>query len=388
MALAMASPSSGDEPPSSLFYCGVDEPSRGLAALFTFPKPLDSERRNTAVIRLLRCAHSFVTSPARLPPCMVGTDITSKAAKTSARCALESGLQTDCSYLWRPDFAKAIDILSSDLICYHVDDEYSFSAEEHPISEQETHLLTRADQVFIHSPALLEKKGQMNRNTAFVPNGVDYEHYSKRLPEPADIASLPHPRIGYSGRIKRQLDWVLVRELVARHPQWFFVFVGAINPHPEVASYIHDLTRRPNIRFLGSKSTQELAAYPQYFDVCIMPYIRDDYTKYIYPLKLHEYLATGRPVVSTPIPSLQEFSDVVLLPQNAEEWSSAIAESLSPAANLPNQEIKRQKIARGHDWEILVRRIAEIISTRLGPEVSRRLNQSSGVEESRAIRKS
>jgi len=84
--------------------------------------------------------------------------------------------------------------------------------------------------------------------------------------------------------------------------------------------------------------------------------------------------------VSTPIPSLQEFSDVVLLPQNAEEWSSAIAESLSPAANLPNQEIKRQKIARGQTGRYLLDALRDYFDASWSGSFPR-LNQSSGVKK-------
>jgi glycosyltransferase involved in cell wall biosynthesis len=104
-----------------------------------------------------------------------------------------------------------------------------------------------------------------------------------------------------------------------------------------------------------------------------MPYVRDDYTKYIYPLKLHEYLASGRPVVGTPIASLEAFRDVVRLPETQVQWSAAIAESLGPAANSSEQRMIRQALAKKFDWEILARRIAETMASRLGPEYSSRI---------------
>jgi hypothetical protein len=280
-------------------------------------------------------------------------------------------------YLWRPEFAEAIDCFPFDLSCYHIDDEYSFSSLDRAISDVEERLLRNAHQVFIHSPALLEKKGRINAHTLFAPNGVDFELYSRAVSEPRDLAGVPHPRIGYSGHIKRQLDWQLLLELTARHPDWFFVFVGAPNAHPEIVAHIDQLSRRTNVRFLGGKSAHELAAYPQHFDVCVMPYIRDNYTKYIYPLKLHEYLASGRPVVGPPIASLQQFREVVLLPDTSDRWSSAIAESLAPAANTAARREVRQNLARQHDWNILVRQIAETIAQRLGPPYSTLLAQSS-----------
>jgi glycosyltransferase involved in cell wall biosynthesis len=286
---------------------------------------------------------------------------------------LSRGCKKTVLYLWRPDFAETLDLIPSDLVCYHIDDEYSFSAVDVPISEREARLIAKADQVFIHSPALLEKKGKINPHTAFAPNGVDFRSFARPVSEPADIAGIPHPRIGYSGHIKRQLDWALLLDLTACHPEWSFVFVGAANPHPEIAAFIGQLSRRPNVWFLGGKTAQELATYPQHFDVCVMPYRRDDYTKYIYPLKLHEYLASGRPVVGTPIESLEPFRGAIRLPESTAQWSAAIAESLSSDAVTGEQREARQSLARQHDWEILVCQIAEAMALRLGPQFSDRL---------------
>src|SRR5216683_328910 len=298
-----------------------------------------------------------------------------KLAKYTLRKRLETARQTlvrkGCTkvalYLWRPEFAAALDQIPADLSCYHIDDEYTFSTVDTPISEEERNLIARVDQVFIHSPALLEKKGKINPHTSFTPNGVDFDAYAQPVQEPDDLRKIPHPRIGYSGHIKRQLDWQLLRDLTARHPNWFFVFVGSANAHSEILGHVEELSRRKNVRFLGSKTALQLAAYPQHFDVCVMPYRNDDYTKYIYPLKLHEYLASGRPVVGTPIPSLVAFRDSVRLPENAEQWTVAIAQSLEPMANTMESRAARQAVAKSHDWNILVRQIAQTMANRLGP---------------------
>ena len=290
-----------------------------------------------------------------------------KRLQDSRRLLLKMGCKKVVLYLWRPEFAPALDCVPYDLSCYHIDDEYSFSTVETPTPQLEASLIARVDQVFIHSPALLEKKGKINPNTSHTPNGVDFDAYMRPVPEPADLAGIPHPRIGYSGHVKKQLDWPLLMELSATHPEWCFVFVGAATAHPEMAPHLEELSRRTNVRFLGGKTARELAAYPQHFDVCLMPYQQDDYTKYIYPLKLHEYLASGRPIVGTPIASLEPFRSVVWLPENTQQWSAAISEALRPAANSAQVCAARQSVAQKHDWQILVRQIAEILAGHLGP---------------------
>ena len=287
-----------------------------------------------------------------------------------------SGCKKIGLYLWRPEFAAAMSVISTDLNFYHIDDEYTFSSVESPVPAEERNLIAAVDHVFIHSPALLEKKGRINPHTSFAPNGVDFGAYSSRVPEPEDLFGVPHPRIGYSGHIKRQLDWPLVRELATRHPEWFFVFVGSTNAHPDILAYTEQLTRLKNVKFLGGKTASELAAYPQHFDVCIMPYKNDDYTKYIYPLKLHEYLAGGKPVVGTPIPSLAPFRDAIRLPEASADWSEAIAESLRPQANTDEARAARQSLAQAQDWNVLVRNIARTMAGYLGPQYVDLLDQA------------
>src|SRR5262249_17399071 len=244
---------------------------------------------------------------------------------------------------------------------------YSFSESDVPLDVTESRLITTVYQVFVISPGLLEKKGALNCCTTFIPEGVDYQAYSKLVPEPVDIASIPRPRIGYTGMLKKQLDWSLLLSLALRHSSWSFVFVGPRSPHPEIRDTLEQLSRRSNVHFLGGKSVHELTAYPQHFDVCIMPYRTNDYTKYIYPLKLHEYLASGRPVVGSPIRSLQDFAFIIALARTIEEWSQALSDSLTPDASGSVQIEARRSVARQYDWERLVRLIAGTLCDRLGP---------------------
>lgn len=278
-------------------------------------------------------------------------------------------------YLWRPEFEPVLHTVPSDLRCYHLEDEYSFSRVELPIDQVEARVLAAVNQVFILSPALMEKKGKINPNTMYLPGGVNFDAYSKVLPEPADLAPIQHPRVGYVGSLKWQIDWNLLLELSQRHSQWSFVLVGPPSPHPEIADALRELYSRRNVHFLGGKPSSEMIAYPQHFDVCTMPYGVNDYTHYIYPLKLHEYLAGGRPVVGAPIASLTPYRGVIRIAENPDQWSSEIAACLEPAENTPEKRTARQRLAREHDWEMLVRKIALRIAELLGKSTENRLNE-------------
>jgi glycosyltransferase involved in cell wall biosynthesis len=286
------------------------------------------------------------------------------------RLLRERGCRRVVLYVWRPDFAEDVPLARADLTCYHIDDEFTFSPVELPLDPVEARLIASVDQVFIHSPALLEKKGHLNPRTACIPNGVDYAAFAAPAAEPADLRAIPRPRMGYAGTIKRELDWPLLGTLAAAHPDWSFVFVGPRKPHPEMAAGLGELAARANVHFLGAKPVAELTAYPQHFDVCIMPYVRNDYTKFIYPLKLQEYLASGRPVVGSPIRSLEAFREVVALAAGPAEWSAALREAWA-AGDEPGPRAARQAVARAHDWDVLVRQVAATLAGRLGVSLSR-----------------
>jgi glycosyltransferase involved in cell wall biosynthesis len=260
-----------------------------------------------------------------------------------------------------------LDLINHDLSCYYINDEYTFSAIEQPIDAHEARLISRVDQVFVHSFALLEKKGNLNPQTMLIPNGVNYRAFATPHSEPADLQPIPHPRIGYVGRIKQQLDLALLTQLAQRHQEWSFVLVGPQDGIGDRAGVLQQLAQLPNVYLLGGKSISVLPAYTQYLDVCMLCYEINGYTKFIYPLKLHEYLASGRPVVGSPIPSLQDFAHIIRLASTTDEWSQAIQDSLSPAACSAEQVEVRRRVARRHDWDRLVALLAQTLCSRLGP---------------------
>jgi len=293
-----------------------------------------------------------------------------------------AGASRTLLYLWRPEFAFALDLMPGVPSCYHIDDEYSFDDRDGPIPADEMRLLRSASQVIIHSPALLEKKGRFNPRTLFVPNGVDYRAYAAPAPEPADMRPVPHPRAGYVGVLKRQLDFALLLTLAQRHADWSFVFVGPRRAVAEKAPLVDQLERLPNVYFLGGKAVEQLPAYTQHLDVAMMCYEVTDYTNFIYPLKLHEYLASGRPVVGAPIRTLRDFERVVTLARTPDEWSAALTANLAATANAPAAIEARRAVARDHDWDHLTRVIARALCELLGPAEAARFDAAAAPDPS------
>jgi glycosyltransferase involved in cell wall biosynthesis len=320
------------------------------------------------------CYHGFTLyKPKKWLPKFYGSHVLHRLTERQRRRQIahilhEKGCRKTILYLWRPEFEEALDLYGFDLSCYHIDDEYTFSDVEKPVSDIEARVIKRVDQVFIHSHALMEKKGLYNRNTMFLPNGVNYKEYATPRDEPDDMRSIPHPRVGYIGLIKKQMDIALLVHLARVHAEWSFVLVGPYGNLNGVEHLIKELDRMSNVHFLGGKPIEKLPAYAQHMDVLTLCYDCNGYTEYIYPMKLHEYLACGRPVVGSPIRSLLEFSHVVSIARTPEEWSLALNRAISPDAVSADRVTERKRVAGKYDWDGLVQRIAHTMCERLGSE--------------------
>ena len=307
--------------------------------------------------------------PEVLRPAWLRTRLTKGRLRAARHYLVQRGAKRIVLYLWRPEFAPAIDLVDHDASCYHIDDEYSFSDVELPNPSQETELIRRVDQVIVHSRRLLEKKGAINPNTALVPNGVDYEAFATPRAEPFDLSCIRRPRIGYVGVIKKQLDLALLLRLASARGEWNFVMVGPIGTVTGKEQALAGLQTLPNVHFLGEKPVEALSAYTQHMDVCLMCYEMNDYTKYIYPLKLHEYLASGRPTVSTPIDSVVEHGDLVALAQTDSEWITAIEQALQHDGDTERHA--RRERARTYDWNTLACEVGTLILERVTPAAGR-----------------
>jgi UDP-galactopyranose mutase len=225
--------------------------------------------------------------------------------------------------------------LEPSAVVYDCMDELSGFAGAPPgLEAAERALLAAADVVFTGGHSLYESKRELHANIHAFPSSVDVAHFAqarRHRTDPVDQAAIGRPRVGFFGVLDERLDVELVSAAAAARPDWHFVFVGPMaKVNPE------SLPKAGNIHYLGSKSYGKLPDYIAGWDVAWLPFARNDSTRFISPTKTPEYLAAGRPVVSTSIRDVvRPYGELGLarIADTADEVVAAVAAVLAePAA--------------------------------------------------------
>lgn len=208
----------------------------------------------------------------------------------------------------------------------------------------ERDLFARADLVFTGGQSLYEAKRARHPRVYAFPSSVDAAHFAKArgavVPVPGDMAAIPPLRIGYFGVIDERIDLHLLERLADHNPAWQVVMVG-----PVVKINEGDLPRRPNLHYLGAKNYDELPTYLAAWDVAVMPFALNEATRFISPTKTLEYLAAGKPVVSTPIRDVvRPYGDEHLVRVGSGDgFVTAVAEALAERGTTA--ALQRQRAA-------------------------------------------
>lgn len=223
------------------------------------------------------------------------------------------------------------------------------------IAERDHDLTRRADLVFVAPPALLPHKQAINPNTRYSPHGVDAALFGRALDPATEIPEamrdLPHPVIGYFGSIHEWIDVELIEWLAQERPQWTFVLVGY------AAIKVPGLSRLPNVKLVGAQPYASLPAWAKAFDVAIMPYRRNRQVENANPLKLREYLATGKPVVAVGNQEIQKFARWVRIAGDRQTFLDGIEVALRDDANEVSAAERVAAVA-DQTWD---RRVSEVI---------------------------
>lgn len=250
-------------------------------------------------------------------------------------------------WYYSPMALEYTDHLFPALTVYDCMDELSaFKSPPKGIKEMEACLLNQADIVFTGGQSLYKAKKHLHHNIHPFPSSIDKSHFEvARIfkEDPEDQNSIPRPRFGFYGVIDERFNISLVEELATLRPDWHFVFIGPVTKIDR-----NKLPQKDNIHYLGSKNYKELPLYLAGWDVAILPFALNESTKFISPTKTPEYLAGGKPVISTSITDVvtpygnkglvhiadtaEEFieeAEKIFQSKNNEEWSRKVDDFLA-----------------------------------------------------------
>lgn len=246
--------------------------------------------------------------------------------------------------------------LGEDLFIYHCTQHHAGRPHAPArTAELERKLISKADLVIADGILLYEEREHLHPRVYRIPSGVDLE--AQENAEPAAWAhGLPRPIVGYMGTMDHRIDPNLIAEAARAHPEWSFVAVG-----PVVDIDVAPLAALANVTLIGHVPISEVPAALAAFDLGVMPYADIEMTRYTYPAKLHQYLAAGLPIVSTPLPDLEEFTGLVRQASTAPEFVLQIERALDE----PRRGEERRAVASQHTWAARAEAISTLISAHL-----------------------
>ncbi|WP_243739865.1 glycosyltransferase [Flavobacterium chryseum] len=265
-------------------------------------------------------------------------------------------------WFYSASFSPLLNVFKFETIVYDCMDELTLfkGAPEH-LLHQEKYLMANADIIFTGGKSLYESKKQHHSNVYCFPSSVDEPHFAQALNGieiPGDIANLQAPVVGYFGVIDERLDLQLLHETALKLPNVSFVMIGPLAKIDD-----SDLPKEDNIYYLGMRSYDELPNYLKGFDVAMMPFAINDATKYISPTKTLEYMAAGKPIISTKITDVvRDYSICVNLVETADEFAEAITYLFDKRDQLSLQ-LEYFDILKNTSWDATATKMQNIIKT-------------------------
>lgn len=275
-------------------------------------------------------------------------------------------------WFYTPMALPVTEDLKAEAVVYDCMDELSaFLNAPADLLRHEASLLRLADVVFTGGPSLYRAKKDRHPNVHCFPSSVDEKHFAADAGkvEPPDQAALPHPRLGFFGVIDERMDLELIQALADVHPEWYIALVG-----PVVKIDANSLPRRANIHYFGPRTYQELPAYVNGWDVCLLPFARNDATRYISPTKTLEYMAAGKMIVSTPIADVAEpYGEIVYLGSTPVQFVASCEKALAVSAAERAARTGRMREVLGRtSWDATARAMEALISNAIDERPARK----------------
>ena len=256
-----------------------------------------------------------------------------------------------------PTAREVVGRLGEQALIYQVSDKYDANQMDHAtasnvIAGMHEELLDRADLIYYSGRKLYEDDcaahPEIGRKAKRLEQAVDYEHFasatSREWREPDDIVNVTHPRLGYFGAIDSWLmDQELIRHVSFKRPDWHWVLIG-LRASPL------DIESLGNVHYLGSKPYSLMPHYAASFDVCVLPWVTDnEFVNYGSPIKVREYLATGKPVVITPLYEYEPLDGILRISRGYDDFIAKVEDAL--ANDSVEKRERRQQAVKESTWD-------------------------------------
>lgn len=270
-----------------------------------------------------------------------------------------------------PTAREVVGRLGERALIYQVSDKYDANQMDHAtassvITEMHNDLLARADLIYYSGRKLFQEEraqhSEITGKARLLEHGVDYDHFasatSQEWTQPDDIAGVPHPRLGYFGAIDPWLiDQEMIRYVSREHPEWHWVMVG-LRASPL------DIESLANVHYLGSKPYSSMPQLAAAFDVCVLPWVTDnEFVNYGSPIKVREYLATGKPVVITPIYEYERLDGILRVSRGYDDFIAKVEDALNN--DSPDRREARQQTVKESTWDARAEEVSEAIAALL-----------------------
>lgn len=276
------------------------------------------------------------------------------------------GMKNILLWTYLPNCLELARGLDPSLLVYDCVDEHSeFSGliNKDVVLALERDLLGASQLVFATARGLYEAKKPFCRQITLIPNAADIGHFaladSPATPVPPEVAGLPGPVLGFIGVLHHWIDLDLFAYLARKRPHWSLVLIGPLGPGID-AGVLEGL---PNVHLLGRKTKEELPGYLKAFDVCLNVFKKNELTDRVSPLKLYEYLASGRPVVSVAMPGVLDFSNIIEIAGDYEGFLQGVERALKNES--PEKKRARLEVAAQNSWQGRVEAMMNIISDQM-----------------------
>ena len=286
-----------------------------------------------------------------------------RIARFVRKKAAEHGFDAPILWCYSPtscDSAKYIPHSALVYDCVDLHSAYGGLMDPKVVDEMEFDLAAQADQVFATATRLAARLKAVNDSAVMIPNGANFERFAAAaddLPCPDDLKAIPQPVFGFVGALQACIEYDWVVHAATQRPDWSFVFIGGEKPGVDLSA----LKALANVHFLGLKPNEQLPAYLKHCTACLNLFADNELSADVSPLKFYEYLATGRPIVSTPQPEqVLQYEGLIRVARSPEAFVTALE------ASITDDGLSQARMEEGRrcSWHSRVSQICEILKAK------------------------